>query len=99
MPAVAVQQVGGSPTYALAGRLPTGFTRVQFTVWDTDPERGRAVESAILSFLDQLNLIGIPGLAQYPCMVVSQREGMFTTPQPPGHLVYLDAQIFSNDNL
>src|SRR5665213_1969931 len=82
-PAIAFQEVGGSPTYAFTGRLPTGYSRYQFTIWDTDAERGRAVEAALLSFFDQLNLQGIPGLSLYPCRVVSQKAGMFTDPQPP----------------
>ena len=99
LPAVTVLQVSGNPLYAAAGRLSTGFSRVQFTIWDTDAERGRAVESALLTFLDQFNGVGISGLVQYPSQVLLQRTGFFAEPSPPRWLRYVDASIFSNNTV
>jgi hypothetical protein len=98
-PAVTVLTISGAATYAFTGRLPTWWSRVQFTIWDTDPERGRSVEVALMNFVDQLNVIGIPGLAQYPCGVVLRRTGFFPEPSPPQYLRYIDTNIFSNELL
>jgi hypothetical protein len=98
-PAIVVMQVSGSPTYVQTGRLPTGFTRIQFTIWDTDSERARRVEAALESFLDQFNAIGIPGLVQYPNEIVLQRAGYFAEPAPALFQRINDAMIFSNSNL
>lgn len=100
-PAVVVQQISGSPTYVVGGRLNTGWGRWQFTIWGsgTDSSNALAVEAQLLDFLDQLNLIGITGLTQYPCLVVGQRDAMFPGTQPPSYQRLVDAMIFSNDSL
>ncbi len=97
MPAVVVQLVAGSKTYTLAGRLPTGFSRVQFTIWDTDAQRSRDVETQLANFLDVFNGTGIPGLVQYPNSIVLQRQALFAETQPPKYQRINDANIFSND--
>lgn len=98
-PAVTVQLVSGNKTYAFEGRLSTGWSRYQFTIWDTDPERARSVESALVTFLDTFNGPGTAGLQQYPNYVVLQRQGMFAEIEPPVFQRINDAMIFSNDTL
>ena len=101
LPAVVVQVISGSPTYVVTGRLHTGWSRIQFSIWGSGSNSSNAtdVETQLLAFLDQLNLIGIPGLAQYPCQVVLQRDLLYPKTQPPLFLRQLDAMIFSNDSL
>lgn len=98
-PSLVVQLIGGSETYVSTGRLPTGFSRMQFTIWDTDPEEGRAIEAALLSFLDSLNLVGITGLPQYPNYVVLKRQGMEPQSEPPLFQRIVDAMIFSDSSV
>lgn len=99
LPAVTVQMTSGSPTYVNTGRLATGFSRMQFTIWDLSAEGARAVENALLRFLDQFNAIGISGLVHYPNQVVLQRQGYYPTPAPPQFQRINDAMIFDNANL
>jgi hypothetical protein len=102
-PAVVVQIISGAPAYVMAGRLQCSTTRVQFTLWGQNNATGVAflasLESALLTFLDQLNLIGIAGLVQYPNLVVGSRDGFVAIPQPGNPLRLIDAMIYSNDTL
>lgn len=99
LPAVVVQVIAGVPVYATTGRFHTQWTRVQFTIWGATPgsDSAAAVETQLLLFLDQLNLLNIPGLAQYPTQVVLQRDAMQTQIEPPIYQRIIDARIFAND--
>lgn len=101
LPCVVVTIISGSPTYVVTGRLATGWSRVSFTIWGSTPGSSNAsiVETQLLSFLDQLNLIGIPGLVQYPSNVVMQRDAMYAQCDPPIYLRIVDCLIFNNDSL
>jgi len=78
-------------------------TRVQFTIWGQNTAAGIAamfsVETALDDFLDQLNLIGIPGLLQYNNLIVGERDGFVSAPQPGNPLRLIDAMIFADANL
>jgi hypothetical protein len=97
LPAVVTQLVAGSKTYTFAGRLPTGFSRVQFTIWADNPVSAANVEAQLTAFLDQFAGNGISGLVQYPNSIVMQRQSVFQETQPPKYQRITDAQIFSND--
>lgn len=101
LPCVVVTIVSGSPTYVATGRLHTGWTRVQFTIWGDSAGSSTAmnVETQLLAFLDQLNLLGISGLAQYPNNVVLQRDWMYAQTEPPLAGRIVDAMMFSNDTI
>lgn len=103
LPAVVVQIISGAPVYVVAGRLSNSSTRVQFTLWGVNTAAGMAslasLESALVTFFDSLNLVGIPGLAQYQNMVVGARDGFIAIPQPGNPLRLIDAMIWSNDRL
>ena len=101
LPAVAVQIISGSPTYTVAGRLPTGWTRVQFTISGSGADSSNAmlVETQLLLFFDQLNLIGISGLTQYPAFVLLQKDAMEPQTEPPIFQRIVDANIFSNSKI
>ena len=101
-PSVTVLLVSGNKTYVFTGRLPTGWSRVQFTIEADSGEAARGVEAALAAMLDQANFVGVPGLAQYPSRIVLIRGGLNTEMQPgtPGRWWRtVDAMIFSNDNL
>jgi hypothetical protein len=57
------------------------------------------VEAQLLLFLDQLNLIGIAGLAQYPSQVVLQKDWLYIQTEPPIGGRIVDAMIFNNESL
>lgn len=95
-PAIVVQLIAGSQMYGFARRLSTGFSRMQFTVWDTDPERARTIEATLYAFLDQFSAYGLPGLSQYSNNVVLTRQGMYPQSQPPQFWRINDVNIFEN---
>ncbi len=102
-PCVVQQVISNVPTYSLTARLPNGNARVQFCIWGQNTATGlasiAAVESALATFLDSLNLIGIPGLVQYPNFIAGARDGWYPIPEPGNPQRLIDAMIFSNDSL
>ncbi len=102
-PAVVLTQVSNPQMYALVGRFPTSFSRIQFTIWSVNTAAGMtklaALEAALIEFLETLNLVGIPGLCSYSNQVVAARDGWFPTPEPGNPQRLVDAMIFSNDSL
>ncbi len=102
-PAVVMQEVSNAPSYILAARLPTSFSRFQFTIWGGQYAAGVTladqVSDAMLPFFDQLNLVGISGLVQYNNIVISNRRAVFPQTDTPIFQRVLDVRIFSNDTL
>lgn len=98
-PAIVSILVSGNKTYSVNARLTTGFSRYQFTIWDTDSERARSVEDALASFLDGFNASGIAGLQRQPNEIIANRQSMIPAPEPPKFLRIVDARIFSNDTV
>jgi hypothetical protein len=98
-PAIVVQLISDPKSYVLTGRMPTSWARVQFTIWDTDPERIPTTESALLDFFDVFNGVGPGNLPSYPVEVVNTRETTVPNPEPKRFTRMLDAMIFSNDTL
>jgi len=102
-PAVTQMVVSGNKTYNIAGRMTNGFSRVQFTLWSDYTPAGSAqlaaVENALITFLDSLNLVGISGLSQYSNLVVSSRDAFYAGTEPGKLQKIIDAMVFSNDNL
>lgn len=96
-PAIAVQVVFDGDTYVFAGRLATGFTRVQFDIWDTDPVRLRQVEGALTDFMNVFNGTGIQGLVAYGNFFVMRRQGLTPNPTRPPYRRICDVNIFSSD--
>lgn len=100
LPAVTVQAISNSPTYSLNSRLPTGWSRQQFTIFGRDGEEARSVAAALATFLDSFSAgIGIPNLQQYPNNIVNSREFGIAQTQPLTYQIFVDAMIFSNDEL
>ena len=100
-PAVLLQVVSHPRTYVANARLATSWARVQFTIFGSTPggENARAVETALCSFLDQLNLTATAGLNQYPAQVVNSREFGIAATDPETFQIVVDAMIFSNELL
>lgn len=101
-PAIVVQQISNPRTYGVAGRLPTGFTRMQFTVYGlgNDSQSADAVVTALTAFLDQWDGgSGISGNSQYSNLIVGDRDFGIANTQPLTYMRIVDAQIFSSDLL
>lgn len=96
-PAVVFFLVAGSDDYVLNRRLPTGFSRYQFTIYADLPTTARAVDDALTCFMNVFNGIGIPNLPQYPNQIVLRRASDIPRPDPPKYTRTLDVQIFSNE--
>lgn len=97
-PAVVMQQVSGQDTYVFSGRMPTGFSRYQFVIWDTNPSRGRDVDVAVTAFFTTFNGPQLPGVAQcwYGSQIINRRSTLFAKPEPAKYQRILDVSIFSN---
>lgn len=99
-PAVVVQLIDNPQVYALTGRMATSCARVQFTIWDTDPDRAVQVEQALFQFLDNFNAVGPANLPGYPNEVIGgPRENVYPQPSPKRFTRQLDASIFQNQTL
>lgn len=100
-PAMVVQQISNPRTYVTTGRMPTGFSRMQFRIFGTgnDSQNASAVVAALANFLDGFNGSGIAGLAQYSNIIVADRDAGLANTQPLTFQRIVDAMIFSNDNL
>lgn len=103
LPAVVCQIISNTKNYVVGGRLVNSHSRVQFTLWGTNNSAGTAalasLETALATFLDSLNLIGVTGLLQYPNRIVMARDGFVPTPQPGNPLRLIDVMMASNDSL
>jgi len=99
LPAIVFQQASNPLMYSMLGRLPTSFARVQFTIWDIDPEDDRAVEAQLFAFLDTFNAIGIPNATAYPVEVLNSFTRVYPSPDPGNWQRIIDVSIFFNRNL
>jgi hypothetical protein len=96
-PAIVMQLVSGGQQYTFNSRLSTSFNRVQFTIWDTNPEHARQIEQQLYLFLDGFNPAGVAAnLTSAPNFVVLTRQGMYAQTQPPQYWRTNDVQIFDN---
>lgn len=103
-PAVVVEQISGSKTYAATKRLATGFSRYQFTIWGGQYLAGSqardAVASALNDFMDQWSGgSGISGLSLYSNLNVMERERLFPWTDTPIYQKIVDYRIFADDTL
>lgn len=101
-PAILVQMISNPRTYAVSGRMPTDFSRMQFNVFGTgtDSEEADRVVTALAKFLDGFSGgSGIAGLSQYSNLIVADRDAGVAQTQPLTYQRIVDAMIFSNDFL
>lgn len=99
-PAMTYVLVSTVPNYGASFRAHQVRSRVQFTIWDTDPERARSVESQLMAFLDQFNAwnSGDSNPIQRN-QVVMRRQGGNPETQPMTFWRMLDAYIWNNEDL
>lgn len=98
LPAVTVLLIDTVNQYSNTARLSTALSRVQFTVFDTDPERARSVEAAIVAFLDSFNAMNTSVVSpQQANWVVSRRQQAVVATDPMTFQRMLDAMIFNNE--
>ena len=97
-PAVAAFVVSTVPQYATNARCITARYRVQFNVFDPNPQKARQVATAIAAFLDSFNAFssGSP-VTQQPNQVVNQRDGGVAQTQPLTAMQIIDAHIWNNE--
>lgn len=105
-PAVQVQIVSDPSDYCYTGQLPTSQSRYQFTLSALNKALGAdgvpglvALEAAMNTFFNSLDLIGIPGLVQYPNRIVAARDGFKAAPSPGITQRILDVMIFANNQI
>lgn len=99
-PAVSVQLISAVNQYSVNARLGMSLNRVQFTVWDTNAERARSVESAILSFLDTFNAYNAGDSDPIQRnQVVMRRQGGQPMTDPMTFFRSIDAMIWNNETI
>jgi hypothetical protein len=99
-PSMTYLLVSTVPAYGAAFRAHQVRSRVQFTIWDTNPERARAVENQLMAFLDQFNAWNAGD--QNPLQrnqVVMRRQGGNPETQPLTFWRMLDAYIWNNEDM
>lgn len=101
-PAITVLLVSDVLMYSLQGILQTSWSRVQFTIWDIDPESARNVEAELMLFLAQFNGDGVMISFSPPVcknFILTRRSGFYAQTQPPNYWRTVDAKIFNNSSL
>jgi hypothetical protein len=98
-PAIAVQQISNPQMSALTGRLATSIARIQFTIWDVDPEDATLLEQVLYQFLDQFNAVGPSNLPAYPVEISGGPASRFADQDPVLYTRISDAMIFWNQTL
>lgn len=100
VPAVVVQIVSNPSTTTVSGRLPTSFTRVQFTVYGTgtDSQNADEIVEALTEMLDNFSGDGVLNRPANACpnIIVGDRDGGIARTQPLTFMRIVDAQIFWN---
>lgn len=100
-PLVEVLLVDAPPQYSTTQLLVTCRYRMQFTIWDTDLERARSVESAIIAFLVTFNAYNAGDSSPIQRNeVVNRRSGRSQAQTDP--ITYwrtLDAFIWNNETI
>lgn len=103
LPAVTIQAISIVNQYSLSVRLVNALCRVQFTIYDTDPERARAVEMAIVVFIDTFNAMNTSSaVSRQANWVVNRRQGspsQNAQTQPLTFVRSLDAMIWNNETI
>lgn len=95
-PAVVVTVISGPLDYTFEHRLATGWQRLQFDIWDIDPERSYQVQQQLETFLDQFNGYGTPNLQLYANQIINERKVIWPQTQPPQYQRIIDARMFFN---
>lgn len=98
-PAIVVTLVSNPADYVFTGILATSFCRVQFEVWDYDPEDAYQVEQQLGKFLLQFNAYGSPNLPANANFILNQRKLLYADTQPPQYQRITDARIFNNSTI
>lgn len=72
--------------------------RLQFDIRHPDPEAARAAASAVIAFLNTVDLAvsgGVVNGRQAPCFVLNQRTGLDYALQPPVSIQTLDVRVYN----
>lgn len=99
-PSVTVNVVSAIDQYSNTALLITAQYRVQFTVFDTNAERGRQVEQAIKQFLTTFNAYSPANSVSplRPNRVVNRRQGGDPRTDPLTYQRSIDAMIWNNES-
>ena len=97
-PAMTILVVSAVDQYSTTAVLITARYRVQFTVWDTDPQRARSVEAALRQFLTTFNAYNAGDFnARARNEVVNRRQSGQAQTQPITYWRIVDAFIWNNE--
>jgi hypothetical protein len=101
-PAVTYQLISNPRVYALTGRMPTSWVRMQFNIYGsgTDSSNADAVQRALQTFLSTwASGDGVAGRSACPNFIVGDRDFGVAQTQPLTFMRIVDVMIFNNDSL
>ena len=102
-PCVVVQRISAPRQYTLTRRLNTFWARYQFTIWggqfSAGSEARRAVRTALMDFVDSLNLYGVSNIPANAGYVVGDRDALYPLTDGPVYQQLVDAMLFVDESL
>lgn len=104
-PAVVTQLISNPSMNVAAGRMPTSWARVQFTIWagqyTAGAQAAEDVAAALKAFLNTLNLDSVDVASDVACAnyVANERDTLYPQTDTPVYQKIIDAMIWSNDTL
>lgn len=102
-PAVVTKLISNPSMNVAAGRMPTSWARVQFTIWGGQYTAGAQaaedVGAALKAFLNTLNLSAGNNTISQPNYVANERGMNFPATDTPIYQKIIDGMIWSNDTV
>lgn len=99
-PAITFMLISAVQQYSASQRMVNTPNRVQFTIWDSNPERARLVEAALITFFDSFNAYNVgDSNPRQRNDVVMRRQGGNPQTQPVTYWRIVDAMIWNNETI
>lgn len=102
-PCIVVQRISAPRQYILTRRLNTFWARYQFTIWggqySAGSEARRTVRTALMDFVDSLNLYGVTNIPANAGYIVGDRDAAFPQTDTIIFQQLIDAMLFVDESL
>lgn len=102
-PCIVVQRISAPRQYTLTRRLNTFWARYQFTIWggqfSAGSEARRTVRTALMDFVDSLNLYGVTNIPANAGYIVGDRDALYPITDGPVFQQLIDAMLFVDETL
>lgn len=98
-PSIVLSLVSDPSDYVFTGVLATSFCRVQFEIWDTDPEHAQLVQNQLEAFLLQFNGYGLTNSPANANFILNRMKRTYPDTQPVLWQRITDVRVFNNSTL